>query len=76
MNSIKRPRRRPRVRSVSFHTFGWLLVREAYMRVFFPETAEQPRTFLRAVVAQTRTDRLAERLNGALAVAEDRSYYQ
>ena len=29
MNSIRRPRKRPRVRSVSFQTFGWVLIREA-----------------------------------------------
>jgi hypothetical protein len=35
MNSIRRPRARPRVRSVSFRTFAWLLVREGYCRIIF-----------------------------------------
>jgi hypothetical protein len=31
MNSIRKARGRPRHRSVSFQTFGWVLIREAYM---------------------------------------------
>lgn len=33
MNSIRRPRRRPRVESVSFRTLWWVLVREAVHRM-------------------------------------------
>jgi hypothetical protein len=33
MNSITRPRRRCRVKSVNFKVFDWLLVREAYLRI-------------------------------------------
>lgn len=36
MNSIRRPRRRPRRRSLSFRTFAWLMVREAALRVCYP----------------------------------------
>lgn len=36
--SIGRPRRRPRRRSVSFKSLGWCLVRVAYLQV---ETGEQ-----------------------------------
>jgi len=31
MNTLRRPRRRPRVDSLSFRTLAWLLVREAYV---------------------------------------------
>lgn len=40
MNSISRRRRRPRVRSVSFRSFVWVLQREAVLRVLFPTQAE------------------------------------
>lgn len=33
MNSIRRPRRRPRVDSVNWRTFGWVLIREAATNV-------------------------------------------
>lgn len=31
MNSIRRPRRRPRVRSINWRTFAWVLLREAFV---------------------------------------------
>jgi len=33
MNTIRRPRKRPRVKSVNFRTLWWLLVREAYWSI-------------------------------------------
>ncbi len=35
MNTIRRPRKRPRVKSVSFKTLWWLVVREAAALVWF-----------------------------------------
>jgi hypothetical protein len=35
MNTIRRPRARPRVRSVNFRTLWWLLVREAYVQIMW-----------------------------------------
>jgi len=31
MNTIRRARRRPRVRSLNWRTFGWVLLREAFV---------------------------------------------
>jgi len=38
MNSIRRPRRRPRVQSVNFRTLWWVLLREAVLRVAYPSS--------------------------------------
>lgn len=35
MNSVRRPRRRPRDRSVNFRTLWWVLLREAAVRVCY-----------------------------------------
>ena len=36
MNSIRRPRLRPRARSVNFRSFAWLVQREAALHVIHP----------------------------------------
>lgn len=36
MNSIRRARRRPRVRSANFRALEWLLTREAALHVLYP----------------------------------------
>jgi len=36
MNSIRRPRRRGRVKSVNFQVFGWLLIHEAAVNIDGP----------------------------------------
>lgn len=36
MNSIKRPRKRPRVRSVNFRVLWWLIAREAAWSILWP----------------------------------------
>lgn len=38
MNSIRRPRRRPRVDSMNFRTFFWVLLREAALRIAYPSS--------------------------------------
>lgn len=42
MNSIRYPRRRPRVESVSFRGFFWVLVREAAVRIIHPSSMGTP----------------------------------
>lgn len=37
MNTLRRPRRRPRVESVNFRTLWWVLAREAAWRVIEPD---------------------------------------
>lgn len=36
MNTIKRPRKRPRVKSYNLRTLWWVLRREAALHIFFP----------------------------------------
>jgi len=33
VNTFRRPRKRPRDKSVNFRTFGWVVLREAFIRV-------------------------------------------
>lgn len=40
MNSIRRRRGRPRVRSVNFRSFAWVLFREAALRVLAPDVSK------------------------------------
>jgi len=76
MNSIRRPRRRPRVRSVSFRTFAWLLVREAYLRVWYPEQVEHAHTIVRRWVAMPATDRLVRASHRLFRREPDRRFFR
>lgn len=42
MNTIRRPRRSPRSRSVSFRTLWWLLAHEAALAVLFARSCATP----------------------------------
>ena len=42
MSRVLRGRRRPRVRSVTYWRFGWVLMREAALRVLYPVSVGQP----------------------------------
>jgi hypothetical protein len=42
MNSIRRPRRRPRIGSVNFKSLWWVLTREAVIRVAYPAVMNTP----------------------------------
>lgn len=42
MNSIRRPRRRPRIGSVNFRTLWWVLTREAVLRIAYPLSLGAP----------------------------------
>lgn len=75
MNTIRRPRRRPRKSSVSFKTFGWLLVREAYLRIFY---RRGPLHFSNAAlreIACTRGDVLRRRADYVIRIYPERRYY-
>mgnify|MGYP001595922510 FL=1 len=73
--SVRR-RRRPRVRSVSFHTLWWLVRREAVLRILYPRLLAQalPDTWLRkeVLVQWRRRHRAADRV---LAVNPPRKMY-
>jgi len=47
-NTIRKGRKRPRVRSCSFRTLGWLIRREAAIRILLPVAADLPHTHARA----------------------------
>lgn len=61
MTPVRRPRRRPRVRSLSWKILGWVLVREAALRVLWP-TYEQwgGSTAARQWLCRMRTDHVRE----------------
>lgn len=75
MNSIRRPRKRPRVRSVNFRVFGWLLVREAYLRIRFPQRGEWGNTWIRHDLVDSPTHVLRRRAERILRLNESRRYY-
>jgi len=68
VNSIRRPRRRPRVESVSFESFAWVLVREVAVRVCCPRLLSplewrKERAALCSVPTSTLQTRVRRRLN-------------
>ena len=73
--SIRKPRGRPRVRSVNFRTLWWLLRVEATWRICYryvlPETVPRTRNLWRLGPMDTRT-RMAYRL---LAKQPERRFY-
>jgi len=63
VNSIRRPRRRPRRDSVSYRTFAWVLIREAFLTAVLPPD-EHPRVQheWRAYLVTCSTQRLVTRM--------------
>jgi len=55
VNTIRKPRKRPRDKSISFRTFWWVLQREAFMRItdFAAPTAFTDRLRRRALCDRT-----------------------
>lgn len=73
MNSIRRARRRPRVGSISFKVFSWVLVREVAVRVLFNSAlASGSRTPERASLVSVPTDALRRRVRLRLNFRPDR----
>ncbi len=54
MNSLRRPRRRPRQSSVNFRVLGWLLVREGALRVCMAPAVGTSVTVWRRFLAERR----------------------
>lgn len=72
MNSIRRSRRRPRVDSVSFESFAWVLVREVALRVsFLREASYAPHSTPRAMLVSVPTHRLVARVRRRLNFRPD-----
>lgn len=57
-NTIRRPRRRPRVKSVNFRALWWLVHREVCFLVLHHRTAQYQGLGARASVRRVRRDRL------------------
>lgn len=75
MNTIRRPRKRPRKSSASFKTLGWLLVREAYLRIFYRRgPLEFSGPALREIAA-TRGDALRRHADYVIRIYPERRYY-
>jgi len=74
MNSIRRPRRRPRARSVSFKTFGWLLVREAFLRIKLGNQAQWAPPWLLYDLVATPSNVLVKRAERILRLNAARRY--
>jgi hypothetical protein len=73
MNSIRRPRSRPRVDSLSFRVFGWVVLREAALRVIYPSAVgsiSEPAA--RRTLAASDTSEVRDVTRVALAVHPER----
>jgi hypothetical protein len=76
MNSFNRPRRRPRVESISWRVFGWVLLREASLRVLFPHSVGAfSETQARRTLAAEENWRVRDTARLALAVDPDRAVF-
>lgn len=63
MNSFRQPRKRPRVDSVCFRTFGWVLLREAYLSaIAYSVLGGELNAEWRRFVAKLPTPQLRRRL--------------
>ena len=75
MNTIRRPRKRPRKRSVNLRTLGWLLIREAYTCITFRASAPA-HSFTRRYIAEAHTTAQLDRWAAELIRREpSRRYY-
>lgn len=69
-------RRRPRVRSVNFRRFRWVLVREAAYRVFYPSGSTHPNAnHHKYQFAITDTDKVVRHAETLLALHPERRYW-
>lgn len=75
MNSIRRPRKRPRVRSVSFRVLGWLLVREAYVRIHRGRPLDVDDRASRRTIMKIHTHVLRRSAERIMVVNDARRYY-
>jgi hypothetical protein len=72
---IARTRRRPRVRSCSFRTLGWLIRREAALRILRPGSAHHVHTAERALFCRLDYRRVAALATRALRDQPHRKDY-
>lgn len=55
MNSIQRPRRRPRVRSMSWAALWWVIRREAALHILYPGQVQAPSALRVALAGKSST---------------------
>lgn len=74
-NTVRRPRKRPRVKSCSFRTLGWLIRREAAWCILQhdPDSARNSRLCIRFLSWDNR--QLASKINRTLLYVPHRRYY-
>lgn len=73
MNSYRRARRRPRVESVSFRSFGWVLLREAAVAILVGSSASSlPWSVTRSYLAKVDGARVRLLVAKCLAVMPHR----
>lgn len=75
MNSIRRARKRPRVKSCSFLTFGWLLIHEGAWRVITRTDAPEPNHPVREHWATLRSDQVRRTAEAIIHHDERRRYF-
>lgn len=75
MNTLRKPRKRPRVDSVSFRTFGWLLEREAaYQMLFAPALTRELERSFRSLLCSLPGPTLRKRVGRRLGFRPDRRW--
>lgn len=75
MNTIRKGRKRPRVKSCNFQTLGWLIRREAVWNIRHGWRRQPWDEELRAMVMRERTDHGERRARAVLHWNEARRYY-
>lgn len=75
MNTIRRPRKRPRKSSVSFRTFGWLVIRQVALHVLWGPLADEDSDGYRRWLARASTDAVRRAVCGVLEREPNRRYY-
>lgn len=74
-NTVRRPRKRPRVKSCSFRTLGWLIRREAMWNIRQGWRREPWDQEVRTVFSRESTEYCQRRTLAVLAYNEARRYY-
>ena len=75
MNSIRRPRNRPRVKSVNFRSLWWLVTLEAAFNIRWPDLPAEQAAHLRETLAGAHTNEVRQRAELVLHFNEARRYY-
>ncbi len=75
MNTISRPRKRPRRRSCNFRSLWWLVRMEAMVRITWPYMAEMPDPLARRLLLSRPPSTRLGRAYRVLELNDSRRYY-